>query len=167
MQTIAKLAGQKMSVDFALKKTLGSYSFVKFYANGEVADEMEVWFSAKCTDSYKAHLEEQARQILNLEFSIELKHGAILPSSSSTFCIVYSDNVVPDTATIEEQQKDVGVNGWRVYFSSRERLWKVMQRVKSRYTTYYTSEEREAALDWAQCNFTRKFTGRGGNHELV
>lgn len=190
-QTIKILADKRMSLDFALRKSFTSYQFVKFFANEEskLPDELEVWFSAKCSENYKWFLEESVRKVIEEEFGVILKRGAVVQTKTHSFPIVfingeYNEDGKPvpvdlvvqtllsnDTNHKNKSQMCIYINGWRIYNLRRSGQWKIWQRYDGQYHLTTTVDTHEQALSFAENNLTevakRELTANKKEYENV
>lgn len=179
-QNIKKLADNRMNLDFALRKAFSSYQFMKFFSNEEskVPDEVEVWFTANSSQSYKEFLEESTRRVIEEEFRIVLKRGAVVQSKTNSFPIVFietesseesklpEDNdstlVVkqqaaeqqPKTKTAQQETR-LHINGWILYYLRKSNQWRIFQREKEQNTLAATVDTKEEAVSFAENNLTK------------
>lgn len=173
MQQIKKLADNRMSLDFALRKAFSSYQFLKFFSNEEskVPDEVEVWFTANCSQNYKEFLEESTRRVIEDEFGIVLKRGAVVHSKTNSFPIVFIETEISEESEILEentaaldavqqapqpkkktrqQETRMFINGWMIYHLRKADKWKVVQRGRDRNYAEFTVDTREEAVSLAE-----------------
>lgn len=173
MQQIKKLADNRMNLDFALRKAFSSYQFLKFFSNEEskVPDEVEVWFTANCSQSYKEFLEESTRRVIEEEFNIVLKRGAVVQSKTNSFPIVFIETEVSeeseileeDTAVLDavqqapepkkktrQQETRMSINGWKIYHLRKADKWKVVQRGRAGNYAEFTVDTKEEAISLAE-----------------
>lgn len=180
-QNIKKLADNRMNLDFALRKAFSSYQFLKFFSNEEskVPDEVEVWFTANCSQSYKEFLEESTRRVIEEEFNIVLKRGAVVQSKTNSFPIVYFTTEVSEESKLSEedtaalvvvqqaaepklkvktktrqQETRIFINGWIIYHMRKTNKWKVIQKDKGGRCGEITCDTRESAVLFAENNLT-------------
>lgn len=180
-QNIKTLADNRVNLDFALRKAFSSYQFLKFFSNEESKqpDEVEVWFAANCSQNYKEFLEESTRRVIEEEFRIILKRGAVVQSKTNSFPIVFIETESSEESElseeeqaalavmqraaepklkakteIREQETRLFVNGWLIYHLRKPNKWKIWQRDKNTYKEERMVNTREEAVSYAENNLT-------------
>lgn len=160
MQQIQTLASKRGELERELRTKQVSFSFVKFFgAEPGVADEMEVWFQGKGSTTYREQVEAATRRVIEEGFGVVLKGGAVLPTRTDRYCILYREGVDCSAAaelqaiTEKEEQVveegDIWINGFRLYKSKRDGTWKVFERVGKRWNLVYAILDRVEAFKWA------------------
>lgn len=158
MKYIQELAELRTELDRTLRSKQSSFAFAKFFApSGEnTPNEMELWYNGKSSPTYRVQIEEAARRVIEEAFGFNMPRGCVLPTTTDRFCILYQEGVHHPEQQIVRNKKgyeeiisdkgDLWVNGFRLYHSKRDNLWKVLLRRGTAYDIVFMSERREDAF---------------------
>lgn len=160
MQHIQALADKRIDVERELRQKQTSFQSVKFYqTGGRHADEMEVWFKGKSSTTYREQVEVATRRVIEESFGIVLKGGAVQPSQTNSYCILYKEGIdcsvdAQQLAIAEKEAQlaeegEIWVNGFRLQKSKRDSVWRVSKRIGTRWNLVYATLDRVGAFRWA------------------